>query len=305
VKAAWFSPRWYIITEVIVQNSNSLTQILLNILNMPHPYATIQNVLTFMWCIWKSRNDCLFDRRKGEPYQIHINAMALKNNLELVNLPNSNLQMQHKQTHHTLNSKVVSQGETIATDIHISGPKIFSDATWKKRQMFAGNSGLERTGIGVFLQFADSGDRRLTVMIQASAPPADSVLQAEAKAMLLAALVAQALHIHKPTMLTDNKNLAKAVASKKLDSVHIHWNCRDTLADIFATASILHAQVFHIKRDLNDIAHNCAHQVLRSSPNAPTFGCTSSAHFSTPCPVIATLQNSVWQGFVINDVLCC
>jgi hypothetical protein len=86
--------------------------------------------------------------------------------------------------------------------------------------MFAGNSGLERTGIGVFLQFADSGDHRLIVMIQDSAPPVDSVLQAEAKAMLLAALAAQALHIHKPTMLTDNKNLAKAVACKKLDSVH-------------------------------------------------------------------------------------
>jgi hypothetical protein len=41
VKAAWFSSPWYIRTEMIIQNTRSLPQILLNILNMPHPHASL------------------------------------------------------------------------------------------------------------------------------------------------------------------------------------------------------------------------------------------------------------------------
>jgi hypothetical protein len=64
-KAAWFTTPWFIRIDYIVANCNSLTQIILNILNKNHPHASLQNVLTFMWCMWKSRNDCLFRRKPG------------------------------------------------------------------------------------------------------------------------------------------------------------------------------------------------------------------------------------------------
>jgi hypothetical protein len=37
---------------------HSLTHIENAILNLP-------NILTFMWCIWKSRNDCRLNRKRG------------------------------------------------------------------------------------------------------------------------------------------------------------------------------------------------------------------------------------------------
>jgi hypothetical protein len=81
VKIAWFSSPWFIRTYMIIQNCDSLLQIILNLLNHNHPHATLNNIFTFMWCIWKSRNEQYFDRKKGEPYQINLNAQALHNNL--------------------------------------------------------------------------------------------------------------------------------------------------------------------------------------------------------------------------------
>jgi hypothetical protein len=82
-KAAWFCAPWFIRSEYIVANCNSLTQIILNLLSMNHPHASLPNILTFMWCIWKSRNDNLFGRKAEAPYQMHLMAQAIKNNLEM------------------------------------------------------------------------------------------------------------------------------------------------------------------------------------------------------------------------------
>jgi ribonuclease HI len=302
VKAAWFSAPWYLRTEIITQNTHSLTHILLNMLNLPHPYASLRNILTFMWCIWKSRNDCLFHRKKGEPYQININAQALQNNMELLDPSvTSSLQILPRQMQIKEQHEFPEQGETLTSDRNILGAKIFSDASWKRKKVPAD---YETTGIGVFIQF-DINGLNYNVMIQASVPLASSVLQAEAKAMLLAAQIAEKSQISRPTMLTDNKLLAKAVASMKIDSVHMHWNTRDTLARILNTTSKLQARVFHIKRDLNGVAHKCVHQVLRNSLGPPLFGCSSLAHTTPSCLAISVLQDSEWPGFVIHDVQCC
>jgi hypothetical protein len=57
VRIAWFSAPWFLHTEIIAQNCNSLTQIILKLQIMNHPHGSLQNSLTFMSCIWKSRND--------------------------------------------------------------------------------------------------------------------------------------------------------------------------------------------------------------------------------------------------------
>ena len=82
VKASWFINPWFIHIDNIVQNCNSLPQIILSLLNMNHPHASLSNIFTFMWCTWKSRNDMLFNRAKGKPYQINIHAQAMSNNYE-------------------------------------------------------------------------------------------------------------------------------------------------------------------------------------------------------------------------------
>ena len=39
---------------------------------MNHSYAYLPNILNFIRCIWKARNDFRFDRKKHLPYQVQI-----------------------------------------------------------------------------------------------------------------------------------------------------------------------------------------------------------------------------------------
>lgn len=62
---------------------------------MNHPHASLSNILNFMWCTWKSRNDTLFEGAKREPYPINIHAHALSNNNELLDIANFDFKEQN------------------------------------------------------------------------------------------------------------------------------------------------------------------------------------------------------------------
>ena len=135
-QAAWFSFPWFIRSEQLTINCNSLSQILVNFLSMNHPHATLENILTFMWCLWKSRNDNLFSRKPGAPHQVHQAARAIQQNLEKLDLfVMSPLLVGANTEHGNANVPAISsvtclppQGSTIESDMHIQGAKIFSDA---------------------------------------------------------------------------------------------------------------------------------------------------------------------------------
>ena len=133
---------------------------------------------------------------------------------------------------------------------------------------------------------------------------ASSVFQAEARALLLAALITDLLKLDRPTFLTDNQTLARAAASRKIDHPLLHWDTRNIMARFIETTSKSRSLIFHVKRDLNGVAHNCAHQAIRQDLSQPIFSCICSAHTPLSCPVISTVQNSYVQDFVINAVLC-
>jgi hypothetical protein len=77
---------------------------------MNHPNATLPNVLTFMWCLWKSRNDHLFNRQQLHPAQIQHMANALNHNLELSNIEQVTNMNKNVQTNKTVLQDV--QGNT-------------------------------------------------------------------------------------------------------------------------------------------------------------------------------------------------
>ena len=137
VKAAWFPAPWYIRTELITHNCTDLAQIILTLLNINHPYASLSTILTFMWCIWKSRNDMLFRRKKGEPYQININAQALASNLECCYVTSPLMQENKNRQLQVTTTRLVSpvQGSTISSIASLQGTIIFSDASWKCRNI--------------------------------------------------------------------------------------------------------------------------------------------------------------------------
>ena len=125
-------------------------------------------------------------------------------------------------------------------------------------------------------------------MIQAAIPVTASVLQAKAEALLFAAQVASALNIQQPSFLTDNSTLALAAASNSFDQVP--WEIRRHIANFNQSTTSSTAAVYHIKRDLNGVAHNCAHQALRQSLSQPIHSCSNSAHRNLSCPILSAVQ---------------
>jgi hypothetical protein len=85
------------------------------------------------------------------------------------------------------------------------------------------------TGIEVFCQLKGNQLEDM-IMIQASTQVTNSVLQAEAEAMLFAARLTSVLNIQGHSFFTDNKVLALAAAASSLDQVP--WEIRRQIADL-------------------------------------------------------------------------
>ena len=303
VKAAWFIAPWHLRTEFIVANCANLTDIILKLLAMNHPHATLPNILTFMWCIWKSRNDMLFQQKKCEPYQIYINSHALMKNLEICST-NSHKQtgIQDQKQVPTEENTIPLQGATLQSVSSLQGGVFFSDASWKENKCM----GLVQTttaGLGVYFCF-DAGHTKWRIRIQASTQQPDSPFQAEAKALQLAAQLASILHIDRPTFLTDNQVLAKIAAARPIDHPLLHWKARECLGHFFRYTSSMSPQVYHISRCFNGEAHRCATQALGLCLQQPIYRCSNPAHLLQACPLLAALQHVNLQDTVITAASC-
>lgn len=116
----------------------------------------------------------------------------------------------------------VPQGCTIATDLTITGTKIFADASWRNSNIPGRSNiqgaGVQGTCIGIFLQVME-GDENCIIMIQASMDLTPSPLVAEAGALHLAAAAASKLQIERATFLTDNLTLAKQPLEETLQDL--------------------------------------------------------------------------------------
>lgn len=306
-RAAWFNGPWFIRSNYLTANCDSLSQIILNLLNMNHPHASLPNILTFMWCLWKSRNDNLFGRKEGAPHQIQHMAHAIQQNLELVDTLQTS-SMQEQEANQQIRDGTRTQpgarpGSTIKTDLSITGPKLYSDAAWKTHKI-PGAAGITSTGLGVFCQY-QQGRNNVTIFIQSSSSPSSpSPLQAEALALLLAARAASLLQLHHATFLTDNQFLARAAAASSTVDPQVLWEIRPHIANFKQASQELAPTVYHIARDLNAVAHNCAQQVIRQTQSEPIFSCSNSAHTNGTCPTALHLHNLNSQGIVLHTVMC-
>ena len=126
-KAAWFAHPWYIRSELLAPNSNSISEYVQTILSMNHPYASLENIFTFLWCLWKSRNDTLFNRKLGSPMQIHHAAQAILQAQNLLHeaVPDGTQEEQQPRQHMATTAPFPSLGSSLSSDVQITGPKIF------------------------------------------------------------------------------------------------------------------------------------------------------------------------------------
>ncbi|XP_047057253.1 uncharacterized protein LOC124663618 [Lolium rigidum] len=258
-RVAWFTYPWFIRSELLVNNCNSLSQILTKFMTINHPHASLENILTFMWCLWKSRNDNLFCRKPGAPHQVFQAARAIQLNMEMQDPSvvfslqiQSNASREHAAKQNTDTAYFFPpQGSTISTDLHISGVKIFSDASWKATSI-PGRYGSQAIGIGLYIQI-QSNQTKCDVMIQASTEQTSTPLKAEAAALLFAVKVARLLKLQEVTFLKDNLSLAKAAATCSISAHQVPWELREVLASFFQASAHLQASIYHVKRDLNGV----------------------------------------------------
>ena len=175
----------------VYRDCNNLTDIILALLSMNHPYATLANIFTFMWCIWKSRNDMLFQRKCGQPHQIFLNAQALANNLELCNSIPSYEQGSKQAKFKAENSRMATptQGSMITIDRLLQGVIIYTDASCRNnKDAIQGQS----VGLGIYIR-DDAAQKNWRIKIQAISQQEATIFQAEAKALSLAAQIAKIL----------------------------------------------------------------------------------------------------------------
>lgn len=101
----------------------------------------------------------------------------------------------------------------------------------------------------------------------------------------------------------DCLSLALVAASGKIRDSHTPWGIRKPLAEFFKHTANMRAQVFHISREVNGIAHNLAQQVFRSNVRSQVC-CFAAAHRHSSCPVVSLLSNFQVPEFTIHVVYC-
>lgn len=156
------------------------------------------------------------------------------------------------------------------------------------------------TGIDVFISIpSDQGE--LNVRVQASAPPTSTPLQDEAVALSCAAHLALRLNLANSTFLMDCLSLASFAALRNISATP--WNIRNDLAHFFKDTSNLNAQVFHISREINGIAHSLGQQVFRSNASSQ-ISCFAHAHSHQSCPMVSHLSHFQIQGINLHTIHC-
>jgi hypothetical protein len=142
------------------------------------------------------------------------------------------------------------------------------------------------------------------VLILATKRDVPSPIQAEAHALSLAGHLAATLDLQEPIFFSDCANLVKAAAAQGVANPAMLWEIRRQAIDFQEKTRPLRPCIFHVKREINGVAHNCAHQAKRSMRSEPTRSCRNSAHSNTSRPVLAACQMLELQGVVLIDVQC-
>jgi hypothetical protein len=157
-------------------------------------------------------------------------------------------------------------GKSLSNDFYFVGPKLFVDAAWKPRQ----DQTTSTAGLDIYFAITEP-DSRTDIFISAS-----SHLQAEAQALLLAANFASSLNLSNPFFFTDCSNLERAAATPGATDQAMLWEIRRKAIEFQNITSSLQPRIFCINREINIVAHTCAHQAKQSSRSRPTHSCRNS-----------------------------
>jgi ribonuclease HI len=266
-KAAWFCHPWYVNVEHFAVSHQSVPDMIQGMLSSRHPHASITNLYTFLWCLWKARNDTLFGRKQRKPSQIFASTNAV---LQGYKLEDTTTTIEHKLEANAHSHQIIPTGD-FTRDPSACSVAIFSDAAWKQD----GHSQPSPAGIGIVVQ-VDQNKHFKQLHISALSPPASSALQAEAFALLLATRLVGALQLQEPCFFTDSSVLAKAATATSLFAAPGHWAVRPQIAAIQANPTFQTSRISHINRSANVKAHHQARLATKIQNRSLAIRCLSS-----------------------------
>jgi hypothetical protein len=235
-KAAWFSSPWLLRSEVYFVNHGSIPAVIEAILSSGHPNASTTNLYTFLWCLWKSRNDNPFGRKSNKPFQVHAAAKAILQGVR------TDDELTPTEVHASITQDKqctsLQQGSSVSEPSKLAGPVFYVDAAWSPLQ----GQNSAPAGIGIFIQHTGLTPSSNS-FISAMSPHVSSALQAEAFRVQLAVRIAELLCSEQPIFLTDNMTLSVAAAANNpvgaLDTGILHLNLQPFLVHLLSGNIIL------------------------------------------------------------------
>jgi len=76
VRAVWFSAKTPLLTSVLPQEEDGIQYCLAKIIGSKTSEEILVQVMTYLWFIWKVRNDFRFHKRKWSVLQVHLAVQA-------------------------------------------------------------------------------------------------------------------------------------------------------------------------------------------------------------------------------------
>jgi hypothetical protein len=138
-----------------------------DLLSSGHPQINLTSLYTFLWCLWKSRNDCLFNRKCSRPSQVSAISNAIVQGFKLEDTTNS----EDQPPSATATVQKASTLElSVQTNFNPAGDAVFCDAAWEPDP----NSQPAPAGIGVFIQQMGDNQHCRHLFVSALSPPAST-----------------------------------------------------------------------------------------------------------------------------------
>jgi hypothetical protein len=288
-KAAWYCHPWYIRTETLAALHYNVPDMIQALLSSSHPQINPESLYTFLWCLWKARNDCRFNRKCARPTQVFAASNAI--------VQGSKIEGHHLPEDHESSKQPHPSEALIRIPSNLACNSIFCDAAWKLQQ---GHSSAP-AGIGIFIQM-EHGQHCKHLYVSAMSPTASSALQAEAFGLVLATKIADLLNLQEPHFYTDSSILASAAAATSIVNAPGHWAIRPLLASIQASNSFHANKISHIHRSSNVKAHHQARLATKIKSRTLSIRCLSSD--MDHCPGKDILSVSSVNPFTLLSVKC-